>query len=127
MEEYVELKTVNVNTETGLTFDEQLIMNALLKSFRIYSQLPKEHPSDLEEFVLSLHRLQDLLAVRVVRRNFPMGWYTCQQQRTCKDEKEMFSNATGTIDPLIGTMTKSQLSEFIIKTVRDSINRNTIF
>jgi len=59
---------------TGLTFDEQMCMNALVKAYRIYSKLPKDHPMENIEFTTSLHRLQDLLAIRVVRRSFPNGW-----------------------------------------------------
>lgn len=70
-----------VNQETGLTFDEQLCMNALVKAQRIFSSLPINHHSDLSEFVLSLHRLQDLLAVRVVRRLYPIGWTTVYKEK----------------------------------------------
>jgi hypothetical protein len=63
-----------MNNETGLTDDEDKCMNALVEAYNSYFKLPQDHPSELSEFVSSIHRLQDLLAVRIARRNFPKGW-----------------------------------------------------
>ena len=70
---------MTINLETGMTTDEQLCMNALCKAWRIFNNLPEQHPSDGSEFVSSLHRLQDLLAVRIVRRTYPEGWTTVKK------------------------------------------------
>jgi len=63
------------SNETGLTEEEQVVMDSLVEAFRTYSLLPRSHKDEMGEFVLSIHRLQDLLAVRVARRLYPNGWY----------------------------------------------------
>ena len=59
---------------SGLTDDEQHCLSLLNEAYGQFLQLPKQHSSDLEEFVLSLHRLQDLVAVRIARRKYPQFW-----------------------------------------------------
>lgn len=66
---------VKIDKQTGLTEGEQKVMDNLLYAMAEYSKLPRQHPSEIHEFVLSLHRLQELLAIRVTRRAFPAGWY----------------------------------------------------
>lgn len=51
-------------------------MDSLFDAAEVYRMLPVEHPDEPHEFLTALHRLQDLLAVRVVRRQFPDGWAT---------------------------------------------------
>lgn len=60
--------------KTGLTGEEDKCMNALVEAYNCYLKLSRNHPNELSEFVNGLHRLQDLLAVRIVRRHYPEGW-----------------------------------------------------
>jgi hypothetical protein len=60
--------------DDGLTDDEGIVMDALCDALGVYAELPSEHPDDLRDFADSIHRLQDLLAVRVCRRVYPDGW-----------------------------------------------------
>lgn len=68
-----------MNSTTGLTDEEQLCMNHLVTAFNVFSALPRQHTSDMGEFVSSLHRLQDLIGIRIVRREYPEGWATVKE------------------------------------------------
>jgi len=58
----------------GLTEAERKIMEDLVLAWSGYVMLPVQHPADLAEFMGALHELQRLLAVRVVRRDYPGFW-----------------------------------------------------
>ena len=58
----------------GLTENEGYVMDALVEAFECYSDLAVEHPDEPNEFRMAVHRAQDLLAVRIVRRSHPEGW-----------------------------------------------------
>lgn len=60
--------------EDGLTNEEGWVMDALVDAANIYAELPVEHPSESYEFVAAIHRAQDLLAIRIARREYPEGW-----------------------------------------------------
>lgn len=60
--------------EDGLSDDEGVVMDALCDAVEAYGKLPIDHPSEPEEFIAAIHRLQDLLAVRVCRRDYPGAW-----------------------------------------------------
>ena len=69
-----------LDTRTGLTPAEHQILEDLTAALDGFAKLPIQHPSDLQDFITEIHRLQDLLAVRVARREYPDGW-ACQQRR----------------------------------------------
>lgn len=58
---------------TGLTPSEQAVMDSLVDAWNNYNILPS---SDDEKrvFADSIHKLQRMLAVRIVRRDYPDGW-----------------------------------------------------
>lgn len=62
--------------QDGLTKQEGVVMDALCKAVVEYYKLPVDHPTEQREFVDAIHRLQDLLAVRIARRLYPKGWTT---------------------------------------------------
>ncbi len=70
-----------VNPETGFTEAEQRVSDHLVGAFNEFCRLERTHPNETEEFVSALHRLQDLLAVRIVRRQFPKGWPTYPKRK----------------------------------------------
>ncbi len=84
----VEIETigdrVRENFDTGLTEGEQRVSDHLVGAFNEFSKLDRTHPSEMDEFVSALHRLQDLLAVRIVRRQFPKGWPTYREEEKSK-------------------------------------------
>ncbi|HZU80065.1 MAG TPA: hypothetical protein VE991_09130 [Acidimicrobiales bacterium] len=65
----------------GLTDDEGYVMDALVDAADAYADLPVEHPAEPGEFEQAIHRAQDLLAVRVARRDHPAGWARFQNGR----------------------------------------------
>ena len=67
---------METSEESGLTTKEQECMDHLLAAYNAFLELKTEHPDDLSVFVDALHRLQDLLAVRIARRLFPGYWKT---------------------------------------------------
>lgn len=68
----------------GFTEQEQIVHNHLMNSYGDFLKLDREHPDELRDFVDCIHRLQDLLAMRVLRRCYPYGWPTYQL-----DKKEL--------------------------------------
>ena len=62
----------------GFTEQEQVVHGYLMSSYTAFLNLDQEHFNELPEFVYSIHRLQDLLALRVLRRCYPDGWPTYQ-------------------------------------------------
>lgn len=86
------MKTKSSGTATGLTEKEQEVMDHLVRAIQIYSELPIEHPNEPQEFLHSLHRLQDILAIRVVRRIYPAGWYGMSDPKLMKCDKCFSTN-----------------------------------
>lgn len=60
--------------ETGLLPDEERVMDAAVELWAAWLALPIEHPGDRAEVCAAVHRVQDLLATRIARREFPEGW-----------------------------------------------------
>lgn len=60
--------------DDGLTEQEGMVMDALCKAFSAFKELESQHPDELREFVDGIHQCQDVLALRVVRRDYPAGW-----------------------------------------------------
>jgi len=60
----------------GLTDTEGIVMDALCQAFNTFATLERQHPDELRDFADGIHRCQDALALRIVRRTFPAGWPT---------------------------------------------------
>jgi hypothetical protein len=60
----------------GLTITEGRVMDALVQAVAAFADLVSTHPSEHRDFVDGIHRCQDVLALRIVRREFPEGWPT---------------------------------------------------
>lgn len=58
----------------GLTEDEGAAMDALVEAANRYGALPIQHPDEPRDFCDAVHRCQDLLAIRIARREYPEGW-----------------------------------------------------
>lgn len=58
----------------GLTEQEGVVSDALVKAWNAYVDLPTQHPQEQWEFGGAINLLQSLLAIRVARREFPEGW-----------------------------------------------------
>jgi len=73
---------MSINARTGLTTKEQQVMDHLVEAVNQYAKLPIEHPHELDEFLQSIHRLQDMMAIRVARRCYSGGWYKVSSEET---------------------------------------------
>jgi hypothetical protein len=59
---------INTNDFVKLTPEEKEILQKLGEAFTVYSQLEKRSEADNKEFTDAIHRLQQLIALRVARR-----------------------------------------------------------
>jgi hypothetical protein len=64
----------------GLTEQEGVVADHLFEATQAWLELPEEHPYEQDEFLASIHRLQDMLATRIARRLFPEGWPTYAEE-----------------------------------------------
>jgi hypothetical protein len=53
------------------TDKEQKIMDLLVEAHNNFIELDITHPMEITEWVSNLHKLQDLLGSRVLRRDYP--------------------------------------------------------
>jgi len=58
----------------GLTKEEGEVMDALVEAWNKFSSLAKQHPSDVPEFCNGIHQCQHILAMRVLRKDYPEGY-----------------------------------------------------
>lgn len=77
---------MNINPTSGFTDQEHECHEALQKFYGLFLSLPRQHPDEVRDAADAIHRLQDLMAVRIVRRNFPIYWPTHQLPNTGDDE-----------------------------------------
>lgn len=64
----------NITRDDGLTDAEGIVADALVDAANAFGALPKQHPDEGRDFCDAVHRLQDLLAMRIARRVYPKGW-----------------------------------------------------
>ena len=60
----------------GFSPGEQAVMDDLMSAYEKFITLPREHPDELRDFVDGIHKCQDQLGMRVLRRLLPDGWPT---------------------------------------------------
>ena len=51
-----------------MTEEEKLIMNYLIEAHNLYVKLDIQHPSDINEWTNSIHDLQKIIGMRILRR-----------------------------------------------------------
>jgi hypothetical protein len=75
-------KMSDIDSESGFTLKEKECHDALMRCYGLFIELPRQHPDEMRDIVDPIHRIQDLLAVRIVRRCYPEGWptHTCGEQ-----------------------------------------------
>jgi len=49
-------------------------MDHLCWAVDAFEELEMQHPDERNEFYAAVHRIQDLMAVRIARRHYPKGW-----------------------------------------------------
>ena len=62
----------------GLTVQEKKVMRALITATNEFKKLKKQHPCDENEFVNGIHKCQQIIGLRILRRNYK-GWYKIQK------------------------------------------------
>ena len=62
------------NPTSGLVLEEQAIMKALLEAWHCFKTLTDVHQDDKRDFIEAIHRAQQVLMSRVVRRDYPDFW-----------------------------------------------------
>jgi hypothetical protein len=67
-----------MDSNGGLTQEEQLVMDDIVSAWNRFIKLEKQHPSDIDEFREGIHKLQGLLAMRPLRRQYPNYWKSCK-------------------------------------------------
>jgi hypothetical protein len=60
--------------ETGLLPDERRVMDLMDEVWNAWHKLPVQHPDEAADFAAAVHRVQYLLAIRIARRHYPIGW-----------------------------------------------------
>lgn len=60
----------------GLTDEEGVVADALVKAVEAWARLPRQHPQEINEFITAIHACQGLLTTRIARRHHPEGWPT---------------------------------------------------
>ena len=63
-------------SETGLTEMEAAVMDGLSDAVEAYNLLEVQHEDEPAEFIAAIHRLQDMMAMRAMRRSHPEYWLT---------------------------------------------------
>lgn len=58
----------------GLDEEEGEAADHLVAAVEAFGRLGRQHPDELRDFVDGIHRCQYLLAMRVARRLYPLGW-----------------------------------------------------
>ena len=82
------LPTVDpAKNKNGLYPEEQTVMDSIMAAYEAFLKLESEHPDELREFVDGIHRCQDVLGMRVLRRSVPTGWptYQCEKKTSASD------------------------------------------
>jgi hypothetical protein len=61
-------------SDGGLASEEKSKMDDLVSAWNKFIKLERQHPSDIDEFGDGINRLQGLLAMRPLRRQYPEYW-----------------------------------------------------
>lgn len=64
----------------AFTKDEDEVMDLLRKAHNKFVLMQKTHPSEMQDWVFFLHRLQGLMMERVARRDYPNEFNSISKQ-----------------------------------------------
>ena len=68
-----------VDTHSGLTEEEEKVLDKILEAHSAFKSLDREHPNEEIEWSFGIHQCQSLLQARVMRRTHPKGWVTLKE------------------------------------------------
>lgn len=65
-----------MSEQNGMTPEETEVMNALVRAWNCFLELPEAPPlsDDMRDFRRSIHECQRMIAMRVIRRQYPGFW-----------------------------------------------------
>lgn len=64
----------------GLTDEELEISELLIDSYNKFLKLTRTHPNEKSKFADNIHKLQYILGMRVLRRNYPNYWINYENE-----------------------------------------------
>ncbi len=67
-----------MSTKKPFTKQEEKIMNLLVKAHNEFLEIKQTHPSDINEWVDGIHRCQNILILRIMRRDYPKDFKTAK-------------------------------------------------
>ena len=59
---------------SGLTEDEQQVMDYVVAAWNAFGSLPEQRVDHLAQVRCAVHKIQQVLALRIVRRNYSEYW-----------------------------------------------------
>ena len=59
---------------SGLTSEEEYISDLIVEAFNCFVKLEQTHPDEKNDFKNAVHQLQQLLVMRMARRDCPDYW-----------------------------------------------------
>lgn len=60
-----------IETSTPFTPSEDVVMEALVEAWNAFIKLPEQNQSAVKDFEHAIHEAQRVLAMRVMKRNYP--------------------------------------------------------
>lgn len=49
-------------------------MDKILEAYEVFCKLERQHPDEGRDFTDAVQKMQSILALRIVRREYPIGW-----------------------------------------------------
>jgi hypothetical protein len=77
-----------VDPLSGLTESESKCHQHLQNCYGEFLELERQHPDEMRDFVDAVHRIQDLLTIRICRRQYPDYWKTYDCRSHTNDEED---------------------------------------
>ncbi|MDK0621518.1 hypothetical protein P5E90_11810 [Clostridium perfringens] len=65
----------------GLTLQEGMIMDNLAEAWNMFLKLEQTHPSEQDNFAEGIHKCQQVLMNRILRRDYPEGYPTYKNKK----------------------------------------------
>ncbi len=84
------LTDINITLHTkkeGFTPEEEFIMGAIGEAWDKFNALPKTHPDEQRPYLNHIHGLQQLLAMRILRRDYPKMFFTMPEEGVVSREE----------------------------------------
>jgi hypothetical protein len=98
------------------------VMKCIGECLGAFYKLDQQHPDELREFVDAVHAMQDVLALRAVRRSYPEGWPTYSYQpKDAKPEENLAVNSI-TIPVTMVIQTPEELTDRVSRKIMERMN-----